>query len=502
MSSTTVNAGQVQFIHIGDTFCLNLIGGDIDGNSRADLLQERGSMNGRRFAAILSIDVVGYSRLMQLDASGLLKSLNKIFRDILKPTVAEGGGRIVKLLGDGALVEFPATLSALSTAVGIQQKMSAYPWLREAIQLRVGVHAGDVLVEGNDLFGDPVNIAARLQAAAAPGGILISGMVRDLCGSQPYELKSQGVHRFKNIAHPVETLSVVLEPEKDTGTDNAPVRGDLRFCKTPDGVTLAWECSGEGEPIIKAPNWIGHLDLDWRSPGIAPMIRSVSRLGRLVRFDARGNGLSDWDVDQISFDRFVDDLECVFDAAGVERAPILAISQGGAVAAAFAARAPERVSAIVMLGSFPLGRAQRNNPQDRARAEALRSMMRAGWDDEYPSLRDHLAQIILPGASIEDRDLYAADMRQMISPENAGRYREVIDNIDVTHLLKKVTVPCLVLHSRGDRMQPFDQGRKLAAGLPNSKFVALDSDNHILPEYDMAWPQAEREISNFLKAHV
>ena len=104
--------------------------------------------------------------------------------------------------------------------------------------------------------------------------------------------------------------------------------------------------NGDGPTIVKAPNWIGHLELDWRNPGMAPIITSVAGKWRLVRFDQRGNGLSDWDLDEISFDRFVDDLECVFDAAQVERAPILAVSQGGAIAAAFAARCPARVSAI------------------------------------------------------------------------------------------------------------------------------------------------------------
>ena len=132
----------------------------------------------------------------------------------------------------------------------------------------------------------------------------------------------------------------------------------------------------------------------------------------------------------------------------------------------------------------------------------MRAMMTAGWDDEYPSLRDLIAEFIIPGASAEDRRRYAEDMREMITPENMGRYRNVIDNLDVTELLPQVQAPCLVLHCKGDRLQPIEQGRKLAAGIPNARFIAYDSSNHSLTENDSCWPLAEREIHAFLEAHA
>ncbi len=180
----------------------------------------------------------------------------------------------------------------------------------------------------------------------------------------------------------------------------------------------------------------------------------------------------------------------------------MAISQGCAIAAAFATRAPERVSAIVMIGGFPVGRGKRKSKKDQERAQAMRAMMAAGWDDDYPSLRDLIAEHIIPVASREDRRRYAVDMREMISPENLGRYREVIDNIDVTDLLPKVQAPCLVLHCKGDRMQPIEQGRRMAAGIPNARFIAYDSNNHDITENDPCWPLAEREIHAFLEAHA
>ena len=218
---------------------------------------------------------------------------------------------------------------------------------------------------------------------------------------------------------------------------------EIRFCSTKDKVRLAWTVNGDGPVVVKAPNWIGHLELDWRSPAMAPLLTSVAAKYRLVRFDQRGNGLSDWNVKEISFERFVDDLERIFDAAQVERAPILALSQGGAIAAAFAARRPERVSAIVMIGAFPVGRNKRRSKRELEQARALRAMMAAGWDDEFPSLRDLLANVIVPTSSEEERRSYAEDMRRVISPGNVARTREAVDNIDITELLRDVAAPCL-----------------------------------------------------------
>lgn len=461
----------------------------------------------RRLATILAIDVVGYSAMMQSDATGILAALNTIFRSIVKPSVAAMDGRIVKLLGDGALIEFQSAFQALSCAVAIQEEMrgSNAPYrYSEPIFLRMGLHAGDVLVEGQDIFGDGVNIAARLQAEAEAGGVLLSRTVADLAGSDlPYRLRHEGPHSFKNIAQPIETLSVDFSDNKIAATRARLEKSqEIRFCKAKDNMRLAWTAVGDGPPVVKAPSWIGHLELDWRNPGFAHLFASLAARYRLIRFDARGNGLSDWELDNISFDLFVDDLECVFDAAGIDRAPILAISQGCAVAAAFAARSPDRVSAIVMIGGFPVGRAKRKSRKDKERAQAMRAMMTASWDDEYPSLRDLMAEIIVPGASAEDRRRYAEDMREMISPENMGRYRDVIDNLDVTELLPNVQAPCLVLHCKGDRLQPIEQGRKLAAGIPNARFIAFDSNNHTPTENDPCWPLAEREIHEFLEAHA
>lgn len=459
----------------------------------------------RRLVTVLVIDVVDYSRLIQTDAGGAVAALGAIFRRLVEPQVRRTNGRVVKLLGDGALIEFFSAYHGLDCAAAIQSAMRAEPppyRYREPILLRMGLHVGDVLIEAEDIFGDAPNIAARLQALAEPGGILLSRAVADMAGSGlPVRLREEGRHSLKNVANPVEVLAVEFgSPAVPAPSAHARTL-EVRYCRCSDGQTLAWTSVGHGRPVVKAPNWIGHLELDWRNPGLGHMYDALVSYRRLIYFDARGNGLSDWDMPTLSFERFVDDLEQVFDAAGVGRAPVFAISQGCAIAAAFAARKPRRVSAIVMLGGFAVGRARRDSAQEQQRAQAMQAMMQAGWDDEYPSLRNLLADTIFPGASHEDRRRYADDMRTVISPGNVARYRDVIDHLDVTGLLAEVRCPCLVLHAKGDRMQPIAQGRRLAAGIPDARFVALDSDNHVLTRYDPAWAPAEREIRAFLEQH-
>ena len=453
----------------------------------------------RRFAVVLAIDVVGYSRMMSQNASGLLAALNKIFRSIVRPTLVEHNGRIVKLMGDGALFEFSTAHDGLGCAIQIQNGIKQCdPGFPEPISIRAGLCAGDVLVDSEDLFGDCVNIAARLQAVAEPGGILISRTLADLVGSDfPYQMISQGVRSLKNIARPMEVLSVV-DGARDASTEPSVPHQEVRYCRTVDGVSLAWTATGTGAPVVKAPNWITHLELDWRAPQYRGWMSSISTKYRLIRYDSRGNGMSDLDVDDISFERFIDDLERVFDAAGIERAPIFSISQGCAMAVAFAARAPERVSGIIMMGGYVQGRAARPSEKSKAEAAALKAMVGAEWDDPYPSLRDLMAERIIPLASVEEKRQFAEDMRAMIPVGNMMLYRDVVEYVDVSDLLDKVTVPCLVLHCRGDRLQPIEQGQALAAGLANARFVGFESPNHVMTDNDPCWPAADREIHAFL----
>lgn len=219
-------------------------------------------MSKRRLSAILALDVVGYSRMVQKNAAGVLSSLNAIYRSIVTPAVTAADGRVVKLLGDGALIEFSAASQALQCAVQIQRELrqpnSPYH-VPEPIYLRAGLHAGDVVVEGDDIFGDGVNIAARLEAAAEAGGVLASRIFCDLVGSDiPVKLRREGVHSFKGIAQPIEVLSVdFTDPKAQARRASMAEAQEIRFCETSDHVRLAWTTNGEGPTIVKG------TQLDW-----------------------------------------------------------------------------------------------------------------------------------------------------------------------------------------------------------------------------------------------
>jgi pimeloyl-ACP methyl ester carboxylesterase/DNA-binding winged helix-turn-helix (wHTH) protein len=278
------------------------------------------------------------------------------------------------------------------------------------------------------------------------------------------------------------------------------LRQVIHFCTTTDGVRIAYAEVGNGPPLIKAANWLNHLEYDWQSPVWKHLLRALARNHRLVRYDARGNGLSDWEVDDISFEAFVRDLESVVDAAGLQCFPLLGISQGCAVSVAYAVRHPGRVSHLVLYGGFTRGRRKRGSVVDIEQSEAFLTLMRHGWGQENPAFRQIFTSLFIPDGTHEQMQWFNDLQRISTSPENAVRIRQAVDEIDVSDLLAHVKVPTLVLQCRNDAVQPFDEGRRLAAGIPGARFVALEGSNHVILENDPAWPRFIEEISNFLQS--
>jgi len=280
--------------------------------------------------------------------------------------------------------------------------------------------------------------------------------------------------------------------------NHVPSGQEISFCRTKDGVNLAVACVGEGMPLVCTPTWATHLEHDWESPTRAQLWHRLADRFRLIRYDARGFGLSDRDIAEISFATFERDLETVVGALQLHRYSVLAISQGTPTAIAHAARNPERVSKMVLHGGFALGRNKRASPKQAEMAKAWIAMMRQGWGDEDSALLRIFSSAWLPGASAEQIRWYANTLRKSTSVENAIGNRNTADSIDVVKLLPKVPVPTLVLHCRHDNSVPFDEGRRIAASIPNAKFVSLDSENHVpLPE-EPAWHRFVGEIEAFL----
>jgi DNA-binding winged helix-turn-helix (wHTH) protein/pimeloyl-ACP methyl ester carboxylesterase len=278
----------------------------------------------------------------------------------------------------------------------------------------------------------------------------------------------------------------------------ADVAQQIRFCTAPDGVRIAYASAGEGPPLVKAANWLNHLEYDWQSPIWSPLFRELATGRRLVRYDGRGNGLSDWDVRDLSFEAQVRDLESVVAAARLQRFALFGMSQGCAVSIAYAARHPERVSRLILYGGYARGRRRRGSQADIDQAEAMVTLIRQGWGQENPVFRQIFTSLVLPDGTAEQMQWFNDLQRNTTSPDNAARLREAFDDIDVSDLLPQVKVPTLVLHRRRDDMVPFDEGRLLAAAIPGARFAALEGRNHLLLQGEPAWLRFLAEVNQFL----
>ena len=279
-----------------------------------------------------------------------------------------------------------------------------------------------------------------------------------------------------------------------------PLHQEVHFCTSSDGVRIAYAEVGKGIPLLRTGHWLTHLEYDWESPVWSPFLREIAAGRRLIRYDARGNGLSDWEVDEISFEAFVRDIESVVAATGLDKFDLLGVSQGAAISVAYAVRHPERVRHLVLYGGFARGRRMRGSQQEIANSDAIATLMRQGWGQENPAFRQMFTSQFIPGATAEQMEWFNDLQRITTSPDNAVRLRYAVDVIDVTDLLPRVQSPTLVLHCRNDAMQPFEEGRRLAAGIPGARFVTLEGRNHIILPGDASWERFFDEAKAFLSS--
>ncbi len=272
----------------------------------------------------------------------------------------------------------------------------------------------------------------------------------------------------------------------------------IHFCTTPDGVQIAYATAGAGPPLVKAANWLNHLEYDWQSPVWRHLFRALAKDRLLVRYDARGNGLSDWEVEDISFEAFVQDLETVVDAVALKRFALFGISQGCAASIKYAIQHPERVLCLVLYGGYARGGFHRGSPDEIERSRALSALVRQGWGQENPAFRQMFSSLLIPDASPEQMQWFNDLQRVSASPENAIRIREAYDDINICDDLPAVSVPTLVLHCRNDAAVPFEEGRRMAGMIPGAKFVPLEGQNHLILQDEPAWPRFLEEVRGFL----
>ena len=270
----------------------------------------------------------------------------------------------------------------------------------------------------------------------------------------------------------------------------------IRYCTTTDGVRIEYALVGEGPPLVKAPNWLIHLEFEWNSPVWRHWWQELAKDHLVVRFDQRGSGLSDRSVGAQSFDSWVQDLGAVVDHIGLDQFDLLGISQGGAIAAVYTANHRRRVDRLILYGAYARGRAKRGESVEES--EAMLTLTRAGWGRDNPAYRQMFTSRFMPEATIEQMRWFNDLQRVSTSPENAAAVMAEIGQIDVLSALDRIDVPTLILHAREDAQVPFEQGRQLAALIPDSRFVELDGRNHLLIETEPAWAVALREVRAFL----
>jgi class 3 adenylate cyclase len=273
----------------------------------------------------------------------------------------------------------------------------------------------------------------------------------------------------------------------------------VHYCTTADGANLAYATIGDGRPLVKVANWLSHLDADWRSPVWRHWLEALSSHHQLIRYDERGCGLSDWEIDDITFEAWVQDLEAVVDATGVDRFPLLGVSAGGAIAIAYAVRHPERVSHLILYGSYARGMLHRDpSKQNREDAQTMVNLVKMGWGQENPAFRQVFTTQFLPEGTPEQWSWFNELQRLSTSTENAARIISRFQRVNVQALAPKVEAQTLVIHAKGDVVVPFEEGRLLASLIPKAKFVSVDSKNHILLQEEPAWGHFLAEVRAFL----
>jgi pimeloyl-ACP methyl ester carboxylesterase/DNA-binding CsgD family transcriptional regulator len=279
----------------------------------------------------------------------------------------------------------------------------------------------------------------------------------------------------------------------------ASVTQEIRFCRARDGARIAMAKLGKGPPLLRAAHWLSHVEYDARSPVWTHGLRELARDHTYIRYDQRGCGLSDRSPPTASFESWIGDLEAVVEAQSLDRFTLLGMSQGGATAVAYAARHPEKVSRLVLLGAYGRGMLRRDaSQQQRDEADTLLKLIRLGWGRDNPAYRQIFTSQFMPDGTREQQQWFNELERISASPENAAAIVETLYQVDVTPIAKTLQVPTLIFHVRNDGRVPFEEGLQLASLIPGARFIPLEGRNHVLLESDPAWHQFVAELRNFL----
>jgi class 3 adenylate cyclase/pimeloyl-ACP methyl ester carboxylesterase len=486
----------------------------------------------RQLAAIMFTDIVGYTSLTERDEARAIK-VRERHRAIVGPMVAQFHGELVEATGDESFAVFPSAILAVDCAYAIQAALRQ----DEDLQLRIGVHLGDVVRREGEVIGEGVNMAARIRPLAEPQGICISDAVYQMVRNRPHiSARPLGAQALKNVGERVKVFAlstdkaaaprrrrpwiaaaavglvttvvlgwwlyaqnraailswVAIATPKLFGS---PIEQKIGFATTKDGVRIAYATTGSGPPLVFVLGWATHLEQGIGSPLYERdgPIGYHSRKHLFVRYDGRGFGLSDRDVDDFSLEAKVGDLDAVVQALGLGRFAIYAVSAGGPAAITYAARYPERVSHLILAGSTAGGLLDADS-EARQQWDGMLALFRTSWDS--PIVRSMMTQFLDPEGDEVDQRIVSEFLHiSGDGPAIAGFFADLL-NTDVGGLATQVQVPTLVIHGQEDRTIPLESGRRLAALIPRARFEILPGANHF--EGTAQSPEMHKLIDAFL----
>lgn len=301
-------------------------------------------------------------------------------------------------------------------------------------------------------------------------------------------------------------IGLELTPGCETNVPLAPmtipnkIRQHVRYLKASDGTRLAWAESGVGELVVKAANWLTHLEYEWESPVWKHWIRFFSANCRFVRYDERGCGMSDWQVGTLTLNQWTADLESIINAAQPDRPlTLLGISQGAAACIHYATQHPDRVARLILYGGYAHGAFKRGAPAAETAYRAMIDLARVAWGQNNATFRQVFTSRFIPGGSHEQLEWFNELCLRSTAGETAAQLFEARAVLDIEELLPKVRTPTLVLHARDDGVVPIEEGRLLATGIPGAEFIELDSRNHVLLEHEPAWQRFREAVLSFLR---
>ena len=296
----------------------------------------------------------------------------------------------------------------------------------------------------------------------------------------------------QQISGPPAASAVVPSPSPDLQS-----RQEIQFFTTSDGVRIAYTIGGSGPPLVRAIDWLNHLDFEWKNPYRRHWFSQIMSHNTLLRYDQRGSGLSDWNVDDFSFERSLADFEELIATVGFDKFALVGSCQGGPIGAAYAARHPERITKLVLVGAFARGWPPPGSMVIE-QFNAMLTLIRHGWGRDNPAFRQLWTTLFRPDASPQESEWMNEFQRITSSPDNAAHMMAEFPKIDITDLLPKVSCPTLVLHSRDEAVVPASEGRLIASRIRGARYVELPSRSHEIVPGDPAWQIFVDEVSRFL----